>query len=513
MLHSLERLKRALRAALLAVAGVTAVIAPAPAHAHGPTLPGPVRDALATAQVPPEALGAIAIPLAGLARTWAFRADAPMQPASTIKLLTSIVALEELGPNLRSRTELLATGPVEAGVLRGDLVLRGGADPDFGWPQLWAMLEELRAQGVREIAGDLVLDRTLFSPAREDIGVPPFDESPEWPYNAIPDALQLNGGLLGVALHADDHTLSARSVPRIEGIAFDTSGMSLVQGDCARWGAQWQRPAVRDEGTRVVVALRGGFPRGCTARAELTLVERTRLTGLAFRTWWAQLGGHWQGQVREGPTPAQARLVTQRESRPWGEVLRGLNKRSDNPLTRLLFLLLGVHASPAGKSGAGGPSEQTPTRERAAAVVQAWFVRHGIDPAGIVLDNGSGLSRSERIAPRQLAQALAVAHASAYASDLLMSVPLVGVDTALRLRGSAAAGRARLKPGGLRNVSSLAGIVPDPQGRPWAFVAMINHERAARAIPALHALVDWVARGQPAEPAHAQLPGPLGEGP
>ena len=505
MLHSLERPRRALCAALLALAGATAT-----AHAHGQALPEPVRDALATAQVPPEALGAIAIPLAGLARTWAYRADAPMQPASTIKLLTSIVALEELGPNLRSRTELLATGPVEAGVLRGDLVLRGGADPDFGWPQLWAMLEELHAQGVREIAGDLVLDRTLFSPAREDIGVPPFDESPEWPYNAIPDALHPNGGLLGVALHADDHTLSARSVPRIEGIAFDTSGMSLVEGSCARWGAQWQRPAVRDEGTRVVVALRGGFPRGCTARAELTLVERTRLTGLAFGTWWAQLGGRWYGQVREGPTPPQARLVTQRESRPWGEVLRGLNKRSDNPLTRLLFLLLGVHASPA---TAGGPSERAPTRERAAAAVQAWFVRHGIDPAGIVLDNGSGLSRSERIAPRQLAQALAVAHASAYASDLLMSVPVVGVDTALRLRGSAAAGRARLKPGGLRNVSSLAGIVPDPQGRSWAFVAMINHERAALAIPALHALVDWVARGQPAEPAHAQRPGPLGEGP
>ena len=198
------------------------------------TLPEPVRTALARAQVPPEALGAIAIPLTGLARSWSHRAEVPMQPASTIKVLTSIVALDRLGANLRSRTELLATGPVVQGMLQGDLVLRGGADPDFGWPQLWAFLEELRAQGVREIAGDLVLDRTLFSPAREDIGVPPFDESPEWPYNVIPDALHLNGSLLGIELRAGADTWQARTVPLIEGIAFEGGELQLVEGPCAR---------------------------------------------------------------------------------------------------------------------------------------------------------------------------------------------------------------------------------------------------------------------------------------
>jgi D-alanyl-D-alanine carboxypeptidase/D-alanyl-D-alanine-endopeptidase (penicillin-binding protein 4) len=463
--------------------------------ARAGALPEAVRAELARAGVPPDALGAIAIPLAGLARTWSHRAEVPMQPASTIKLLTSIVALDRLGPNLRSRTELLATGPVVDGVLRGDLVLRGGADPDFGWPQLWAFLEEMRAQGVQEIAGDLVLDRTLFTPAREDVGVPPFDESPEWPYNVIPDALHLNGSLLGIELRAQADAWQARTVPQIEGIAFENDGLQLVDGSCARWSQGWLRPSVREEGARVVIGLRGTFPRGCTARAELSLVERTRLAGLAFGTWWARLGGRWSGQVREAAAPAGARVLAQRESRPWGEVLRGLNKRSDNPQTRLLFLLLGVNAPPA----LGGLAPQAPTRARADAVVRAWLDAHGIGHQGVVLDNGSGLSRSERIAPRQLAQALAVAHASPYWSDLHMSVPVVGVEVAARLRDSPAAGRARLKPGGLRDVSSLAGIVPDTQGRPWAFVAMINHPDAARAIPALHALVDWVARGQPLE--------------
>ena len=483
------RLTRLTRLTGLVLVVLLAAAGPAPAQA----LPEPVRAALARAEVPPDALGAIAIPLAGLARTWSYRAELPMQPASTIKLLTSIVALDRLGPNLRSRTELLATGPVVDGVLRGDLVLRGGADPDFGWPQLWALLEELRAQGVHEIAGDLVLDRTLFTPAREDVGVPPFDESPEWPYNVIPDALHLNGSLLGIELRAGTDSWQARTVPQIDGVAFESDGLQLVDGTCARWSTGWQRPTVRDAGDRVVIGLRGTFPRACTARAELSLVERTRLAGLAFGAWWARLGGSWSGRVREAGAPAGARVLAQRESRPWGEVLRGLNKRSDNPQTRLLFLLLGVNAPPT----PAGLAPQASTRTRADAVVRDWLEANGIGHAGVVLDNGSGLSRSERIAPRQLAQAIAVAHASPYWSDLHMSMPVVGVEAAVRLRDSPAAGRARLKPGGLRNVASLAGIVPDPQGRPWAFVAMVNHAQAARAIPALHALVDWVARGQP----------------
>lgn len=493
--------------ARITVTLVLAALACGPAPARAGALPEPVRAALARAEVPPDALGAIAIPLAGLARTWSFRAEVPMQPASTIKLLTSIVALERLGPNLRSRTEMLAAGPVVDGVLRGDLVLRGGADPDFGWPQLWALLEELRAQGVREIAGDLVLDRTLFQPPREDVGVPPFDESPEWPYNVIPDALHLNGSLLGIELRAGADAWQARTVPLIEGIAFEADGLELVSGNCARWSEGWKRPSVREEGHRVVIGLRGTFPRGCTARAELSLVERTRLAGLAFATVWTRLGGSWSGSVREAAAPAGARVLAQRESRPWGEVLRGLNKRSDNPQTRLLFLLLGVNAPP----GLAELAAETPTRARADAVVRSWLDAQGIGHAGVVLDNGSGLSRSERIAPRQLAQAIAVAHASPWWSDLHMSMPVVGTEVAMRLRDSPAAGRARLKPGGLRDVASLAGIVPDLHGRPWAFVAIVNHARAARAIAALHALVDWVARGQPLD-ADA-LRGPLGEAP
>ena len=476
-------------AAAVAAAALLLAVACSPAAAS--SLPPEVRAVLQRAGVPESAFGAIALPLNGIARTWQHRADEPMQPGSTMKVLTSIVALERLGPGLRGRTELLGTGPVEGGVLRGDLVLRGGADVELGWPQLLGLLNELREQGVREIAGDLLLDRTLFSPARPDVGVPDFDDAPEWPYNVIPDALNLAGSLLGIELRADDSTLQVRSQPALQGLEFDTRGMVLTQARCADWDDTWQRPGLREEGTRVVVELRGTFPRGCTARAELQLMDRNRLAGLGFATLWSRLGGSWSGTAREAPTPAGARLLARRESRPWGEILRGLNKRSDNAQTRLLYQLLGVNAA--------GADARTPTLERAAGAVRGWLDEQGIGHDGVVLDNGSGLSRSERIRPRQLAHALRAALAGRHASELLMSLPVAGLDGTMRnrLRDSPAAGWARLKTGTLRNVRALAGVVPDAVGRTWVLVAFVNHEQAARASPALDALVDWVARGQP----------------
>jgi D-alanyl-D-alanine carboxypeptidase/D-alanyl-D-alanine-endopeptidase (penicillin-binding protein 4) len=166
-----------LMAALLTLALHAADVAQA-AHADD-ALPPAVQDALDRVEVPAQAMHAIAVPLHWWGRTWAHQADRPAQPGSAMKVVTTVVALDRLGPNLRGRTELLSAAPLDGDVLRGDLVLRGGADPELGWPQLWQLFNELREQGVREIGGDIVLDRSLFRPARIDQGLPPFDDGPE----------------------------------------------------------------------------------------------------------------------------------------------------------------------------------------------------------------------------------------------------------------------------------------------------------------------------------------------
>lgn len=468
--------------------------AQSPGAAALPLPPG-VQAALQRAGLPAEALAAMAVAPAGLA--WSHQGDVAMPPASTMKLVTSVVALDRLGPNHRGGTQLLSAAAQVGDVLAGDLVLRGGADPDLGLPQMAALLAELRYQGIREIAGDIRLDRTLFRPPRLDLGLPPFDSEPEFPYNVIPDALHLAGSLMALELSADLSAMRVRSLPYLPGIAFDASAMVLNDKACKDWDEDWRTPQVTQRDGAWLVALRGAFPRGCTQRVELQLIDRQALAERQLRLLWQGLGGAWGGRAVEAAVPPQARLLASRSARPWGEVLRSMNKRSDNALTRLLYLSLGAAAQAADL--AADPS----TLQAAHAEVRAWFRRQGIDADGLVMDNGSGLSRSERISARQMTALLVAAQAAVYAPDLLMSLPLAGVDGGLRnrLTTGVANGRARLKPGTLRDVVALAGYVPDAQGRVWAVAAMINHPQAKLGRPVLDAWIEWVAGGGAAAPA------------
>ena len=588
----------AAQAALLAW-GLCGLLATGPAKAQtgrpvlaDSALPAAVASALQRAQLPADALAAVVLPVgqpAGVGNSgqysrndsrndsrkdsrnrpsWARQADRLMQPASTAKLVTTIVALDRLGPNMRGFTELLSAAKQQGDVLAGDLVLRGGADPELGLPQLWALLAELRWAGIREIAGDIVLDRTLFRPAGPAAGVAPFDAWPELAYNQAPDALQLNANLMGIEISSEDPAtpglVLARALPPLPGVEIDASALRLTDRSCRDWADDWISPPLRAEPGpgRLRITLRGGFPKACTLRTGLALLDSTALAERHLRWVWQSLGGEWRGTLREasvpliarvsaaapgpasappsapasvppsapasvppsapttaptsasagqpqpgalappgwvapgvawagtpGATPPGLRLLARRLARPWGEVLRLMNKQSDNPDARLLYLSLGLAAM------ADEPT--TPTAELAARTVQGWLAEHQIASAGLVIDNGSGLSRADRISPRQLALMLQVAHGGRWAPELLMSLPVAGVDGSMRnrLKTSPAAGWARLKTGSIKGVVALAGYVPDAQGRWWALAAMLNHEQAAAGRPALDALVDWVARG------------------
>jgi len=502
------------------------------------TMPASVRAALDKAGLDPSTLAVAVLPLgpsgpgdhgdgrsaAAASSGWLHQADRPMQPASAMKVVTSAVALDRVGPNLRGYTEMRTAAPIELGRLKGDLVLRGGADLELGLPQLWALMLELREAGVRHIDGDIVLDRHLFRPARLDIGVPPFDESPEFPYNVIPDALQLNGNLQVLELVSDRSQVLAQLRPELPGVRLDNRLTLHPLGSvaCREWSTSgWITPTFEQEpeGT-VVVRLQGRFPMDCRQRQALQIMERNLQAQAQLRWVWSELGGQWTGRVREavrgefvhaaaqtaaqtaapdggpGAVAAQGpstRLIARREARPWGEWLRPLNKNSDNVATRILFLLVGLEE----ERRAGAAPERT-TREWADASVQRWFTEQGIPLEGLVMDNGSGLSRSERITARQLALVLRAAHSQLHASELTMSLPIAGVDGSLRTRmtDSPARGRARLKPGTLRNAVALAGYVVDAQGRRWAMAAMVNHDEAPRrGRPVLDAVADWVAAG------------------
>ena len=469
-----------------------------PATVRAPAgLPTTVVALLKVANIPTDAIGSVVIRVADGATVLSHQPGASLQPASTLKLVTSIVALERLGPTYRGRAELRTKGELVDGELRGDLLLRGMGNPDLNWEALQRMLQTLRHKGISQINGDLVLDRQWFQPSRADLGAPPFDETPEFQYNVIPDALLLNTNLLQLDLDSSEreNTTSMRMnlTPAMDRVTV-LSNMTLVDRACADWEDGWRLPTVsRVENDAIRITLHGEFPNKCVASTAINILDRVDFADRLFRTLWKNLGGTFKGSTRDStvgdPSPADTRLLTQHQSRTLAEFTRDINKRSDNPMARLLYLTLGAMAE---------NDSETVTTKRAERQVRAWFKQHAIDDDGLVLENGSGLSRIERIRPSQLAAVLQAAYRSDWAPEFMASLPIVAVDDGRknRLRDSPAAGHARIKGGTLRNVAAVAGFVTDATGALCILIAIINHPLAKNgaAVPALDALIDWVAR-------------------
>lgn len=464
------------------------------------TLPPSVVNALREANIPEDAIGVAVTRLTDGATLISHGADLSLAPASTMKLVTTFIGLERLGPIYRGRAELRTDAPQIGSALTGNLVLRGMADFDLDWEAFQRMLQTLRNKGIQHIQGDLIVDRQLFQPSRLDIGVPPFDEAPEFRYNVIPDALLINMNLLQIELVSDASSMRIRVTPNLDQVEV-VSNMQLIDGPCNKWEGGWVMPTQRPpllglakeaNSGEVQIQLNGTFPRNCVITTDINILDRAVYTDKLFRSLWAKLGGTYGGVTREAPTPASAegRLLAEHRSRPLAEVLRDINKPSDNTLARMLYLSLGAPPD-AGEHNIS-------TLAIAEQEVRAWFNRQGISQTGLVIENGSGLSRAERIRPAQLAGLLTAASRSNWAPEFMASLPIVGVDGTMRnrLRDTPAAAHARIKTGTLKDVVAIAGYVPDARGQMCVVVAIVNHPRAGGAAgqSIVDALINWVVQ-------------------
>ncbi len=478
----------------------------APAQQAQP-LPEAVLKLMRAAQIPPEAIGTKVVRISDGAIVLAYQPERSMQPASTMKLVTTLVGMERLGPAYRGRTEFASSAEVVNHVLQGNLILRGVGDANLDWQAFQSMLQTLRQKGIKEIRGNLVIDREFFQPPRTDIGAPPFDESPEFRYNVIPDALLLNMNLAQFYLSADAEKITVGMTPQLDGVTV-ISNMTLIERDCTDWEDGWVSPSVsRDERGTIQIALNGTFPKSCAINTELNVLDRLDYADRLFRSLWRQLGGTFAGITREGNTNEGARVLAEHRARPLGEMIRDINKPSDNALARLLYLTLGVQHERLETSNLGvklTPTADTFNRLNTSAEaeqkIRAWFAEHKIDDRGLVLDNGSGLSRTERITPSQMTALLTAGARSNWAPEFMASLPIAGLDGTMRkrLRGSDVAQRARLKTGTLKDVVALAGFVPDGNNEPCVIAAFINHPLAASSVaqPILDALINWVSKSK-----------------
>lgn len=443
---------------------------------HAASLPPSVLAALRQARIPLADIGVEVRETNARKPLISINGAQPMNPASTMKLLTTYAGLELLGPAYTWKTEAWLDGKLENGVLQGDLILKGYGDPKFTLEQFWLWLRELRSRGLREIHGNVILDRNAFQLAAHDPAA--FDNDPLRAYNVGPDALLLNFNAIRLHIIPDGEKASVFTEPELAGITLDNRLTVSAQGDCANWD-----DAVIPQLNGATLWIQGTFPASCGERSEyVSLLPHSRYLNAVFRTLWLELGGTVNGELREGTAPNSAKLFATHSSAPLSELIRDINKFSNNVMARQLFLSLGMSST--------APASIA----RSEQAVHDWLAQKQLDFPELALENGAGLSRAERISPHSMALLLQAAQGSPLQPEFESSLPIIGVDGTLkkRLHESAVTSHAHLKTGSLEGVKAIAGYVQSRNGKQWIMVFFINHPNASAGQRAQDALIEWV---------------------
>ena len=455
------------------------VLIPLVAAAAAQGLPAEVEAALAKAKLPRDAISVLVVDAEGKAPPRAsHRAGVAVNPASVAKLVTTYAALEQLGPAFTWTTPVFVDGVVQGGTLTGNVYIQGQGDPKLVLERLWLLLRRLQGLGIRQILGDIVLDHSAFESVTQDPGA--FDGEPLRPYNAAPDALLLNFKSLVMTFVPDrGGRAQIQYEPPLAGVQ-TASSVALAAGDCGDWRAGLK--ADFSDPNRIRFA--GTYPTACAERVwPVAYADPGSYAARAVGGLWAEMGGKLSGQVRDGRLPAGLKPAFTVQSPALAEIVRDINKYSNNVMAQQLFLTLSLQ-----QNGVG-------TQQGSRELLRAWWrERVGGEPPA--MDNGSGLSREERISAQQLGRLLQLAWASPLMPELMSSLPVAGADGTLRRMRGRSAGLAHLKTGSLRDVAAVAGYVHAASGRRYVLVAIANHPNATAARPALDALVDWTARDQ-----------------
>jgi len=449
-------------------------------------LPAPVAQAARSLRVPESGISLWVQGIGDPEPRVAFNADVARNPASALKLVTTFAALEDLGPAYTWSTEVYLGAPLGPGGVTTDLWLRGGGDPYLVLEEYWKMLGALRERGLTRIDGNLVFDVSRFDLPAEDRGA--FDGQPDRVYNVLPHPLlvNFNAARFRVQAHGDG-SVGVSVDPGLPNLRVENR-LRSTGGACG--GFQYGVAlSVRDPQLRDQVVLEGRFPAACREYelSRSVLQPESYAWGL-FDLFWGQLGGELNGGWRHGVLPPDAgQPFYVHRSRPLGDVIRLVNKYSNNVMTRHLEYTLAIERY-------GAPA----TLEKGQRAILDVLAERGVDTRGIVIANSAGLARETRISARQLAGVLEAAWNSPFMPEYVSSLALSGLDGTMRsrFRNSPASGRMHLKTGRLDGVSAVAGYVTAASGHRMVVVLIVNSQDAHRGPgeELQNALLQWVYR-------------------
>lgn len=449
------------------------------------SLPEPVLRELRAVGVPASSVSVVVQEVGASRPVLSVAAGRPVNPASLMKLVTTYAALELLGPAYRWKTEAYFDGR--------DLYLRGLGDPKLNYESFWMLLRGLRGRGLAEIPGNVVLDRTWLAPVPNGR----IDDDVFRPYNVAPDALLVNfkSVRFNFLPQLERNVVHVYAEPALPGMEL-VNQLRIVERSCPEGRAFRELIEAKFQSRPPRAAFTGVYPASCGERdVNVALHDPEDYVAGMIRHLWTEMGGRWSGEVRNGIVPASAALLYVHESEALSQVVRDINKFSNNVMARQLYLTLAAETA--------GPPARADNAERA---IRAWLEAKNLRVPELVLENGSGLSRAERISAAALAALLQAAWASPVMPEFVASLPIAGVDGTMRrrMKDAPGAGQAHLKTGLLADVRSIAGYVLDQRGRRFVVVMIVNDPRAPEAQEALDALVSWTYEAKGRAPARAR---------
>ena len=448
-------------------------------------LPNSIRHALNQSEISESAASIYVHEIGTTQPLIAFNSDKPMNPASVMKLVTTFAGLELLGPAYTWKTELYSNGVLKGDKLHGDLVIKGYGDPRLNLENFWKLVRSLRQTGLREITGDLLLDNSYFNvPIRDPAA---FDNRPYRSYNTAPEALLVNYRAVELRIIPQPESGTVRIItnPLPELIELNNN-LRLTNDSCNDWRNTLDADIRVDvKGNRSLsLTLNGSYSINCGKKTLLLSLHNSPAYTLGlFRKLWKEQDGIFNGSVRNGTTLNENLLLESYQSPPLAEIIRDINKFSNNIAARQLYLTLST------------TNNNVPaTLSNSNVVIRQWLKSKNLNFPELIIENGSGLSRKSRISTRHVGELLLTAFQSPMMPEFVSSLPILAVDGTMKKRLNEApfSGRAHIKTGLLKGVRTMAGYMLNKSGKRFAVVFFVNHDKSDKARPIMDRLLHWV---------------------
>lgn len=387
-------------------------------------------------------------------------------PASLIKIITSFIALEKLGPNYKWRSDFYYTGELKGHILQGDIIFVGRGDASFSIDNLESLIREIQKKGIKKIEGNLILNKSYFGKIPDVID---FDDDPMRAYNVLPNAISIQSNTINFKFTPQDKRVKIDAKPNLKYLKIKNN-LKVSEKNCVSWkqALDYQKAnSIMDD----TIIFQGYMSNKCSKKEiDLSVIDNSRYFYEAFKYLWVQNGGDFSGGYWVNDNERlEGELLSSHLSRPLGVLVRDMNKHSLNLMSRNLMLTVMAE-----------DLKIKATEDDVNRFVLDWLGNHDIVTNNIFIENGAGLSRRTSINAESLLEIMDKIYEHPYMPEILSSFSILNEDGTLekKMPLSKVKKNGHFKTGSLKNVSAIAGYLVDKEKDKKILIFLMNDKAA-----------------------------------